>query len=201
MGRLLLVRHGETEWARDGRHTGLTDVPLTAAGEAQARALAPAFVDALPRHVVTSPLGRARRTAELAGLSTPASPAAVDPDLVEWDYGGYEGLTTPQIRERTGHPWTVFADGVVPGSTPGETLEQVAARTRRVLERVRPLLTESDVVLVGHGHCLRVLASCWLGEQPELGAHLLLDPGTVCVLDEQHDVPAIRSWNAPPPTG
>ncbi len=194
MTRLLLVRHGQTEWALSGRHTGLTDVPLTAHGEQQARALAP-FLAAIPGlRAVTSPLRRATRTAQLAGLPR----ADVDPDLVEWDYGGYEGLTTPQIRQRTGHAWTVFADGVVPGDTPGETLEQVAARSRRVLERVRPMMTESDVVLVGHGHALRVLASCWLGGEPDLGAHLLLDPATVSVLAVEHDVPAISSWNASP---
>lgn len=197
MGRVVLVRHGETEWSRTGRHTGLTDVPLTATGEEQARALAPSLTGLRPVAVLTSPLARARRTAELAGLS----PAAVDDDLLEWDYGGYEGLTTAQIREQRGDAWTVFADGVVPGRTPGESLEQVAARVRRVLRRVRPLLTESDVVLVGHGHCLRVLAACWLGAEPHLGAGLLLDPATVSVLDEQHEVPAIRTWNAPPPTG
>ncbi len=195
MGRVLLVRHGETAWSRSGRHTGLTDVPLTPTGEDQARALAAFFERLGPRHVVTSPLSRARRTAELAGLC----PADVDDDLVEWDYGGYEGLTTPQIRAQRGDAWTVFEHGVVEGNTPGESLTQVAARGRRVLERVRPLLTERDVVLVGHGHSLRVLAACWLGAEADLGAGLLLDPATVSVLDEQHDVPAIRSWNAQPP--
>ncbi len=195
--RLLLVRHGETQWSRDGRHTGLTDVPLTPYGEEQARALT-AWASRLDTHrVITSPLQRARRTAELAGLS----PADVDPDLVEWDYGGYEGLTTPQIRDRRGDEWTVFADGVVPGRTPGETLAEVAGRVRRVLRRLRPVLTERDVVLVGHAHCLRVLAACWLGAAPSLGAGLLLDPATISILDEQHGVPAIRRWNASPPTG
>jgi broad specificity phosphatase PhoE len=191
--QLVLVRHGQTEWSESGRHTGLTDVPLTAAGERQARALHAALNQFTPREVLVSPLRRARRTAELAGLGD----AQVDPDLVEWDYGGYEGLTTPEIRERAASDWTVFADGVVPGDSPGETLEQLAARLRRVLARVRPMMTHSDVILVGHGHALRVLAACWLGAEPAFGARLLLEPATVSVLDERHDVSAVSSWNVP----
>jgi probable phosphoglycerate mutase len=194
-GRLLLVRHGQTEWSRTGKHTGRTDVALTEEGVSQARALRP-WAEALrPRSVVVSPLQRARTTAELAGLVDPV----VDDDLQEWDYGGYEGLTTPEIRERTGSTWTVFKDGVVPGDTPGETLAEVAARGRAVIERVRPDLEHGDVVLVGHGHALRVLASCWLDVDPCLGSQLLLDPATTSVLGSQHDVPAIVSWNVPTP--
>jgi broad specificity phosphatase PhoE len=152
-GRLLLVRHGQTEWSRTGRHTGRTDVPLTDEGEGQARALHGWALGLRPRLVLASPLQRARRTAELAGLSD----VTVDPDLQEWDYGGYEGLTTPQIREQTHPGWTVFRDGVVPGETPGESLEEVAARGRKVIDRLRPELEQGDVVLVGHGHALRIL--------------------------------------------
>jgi broad specificity phosphatase PhoE len=201
-GRLLLVRHGQTEWSRTGRHTGRTDVPLTAEGEEQARALRGWAGGLSPRLVLVSPLQRARRTAELAGLNDRADGAegarfVVDGDLQEWDYGGYEGLTTPEIRERTGNQWTVFNDGVVPGDTPGETLAEVAARGRAVLERVRPELEHGDVVLVGHGHALRVLATCWLDVDPCLGSQLLLDPATMSVLGSQHDVSAIVSWNVP----
>jgi broad specificity phosphatase PhoE len=190
-GRLVLVRHGQTGWSRDGRHTGRTDVPLTDAGEQDARELAArlrAFDFAL---VLCSPLERARRTAELAGLDpTP------DDDLLEWDYGGYEGLTTPEIRERLGDPtWTVFADGVVAGSTPGETVEEVAARASRVLVRVQEPLTRGDVALVAHGHLLRILAATYLHQDARFGAQLLLDAGALCVLDTEHGVPGIRSWN------
>ena len=192
--QIVLIRHGQTEWARDGRHTGLTDVPLTDVGEQQARALAPLVSRFADCPVLVSPLQRARRTAELAGLRH----AEVEPALVEWDYGGYEGLTTPEVRERAGAGWTVFGDGVVPGDTPGESLDDVARRVSGVLHRVRQMVTESDVVLVGHGHALRVLASCWVGADPGLGAHLLLDPATLSILGEQHGLPAIVSWNVGP---
>ena len=189
----MLLRHGQTEWSRTGRHTGRTDVPLTAEGEAQARALGPWAAKLDPRLVLVSPLQRAARTAELAGLTG----VVVDDNLQEWDYGGYEGLTTPQIREDTGPGWTVFRNGVVPGETPGETLQQVASRGRAVLDRVRPELEHGDVVLVGHGHALRVLTTVWLDVDPCIGAQLLLDPATVSVLGSQHDVPAIVTWNVP----
>lgn len=190
-GRLVLVRHGQTEWSRDGRHTGRTDVPLTDAGEQDARSLAPRLRTFDFALVLCSPLERARRTAELAGLGpTP------DDDLLEWDYGGYEGLTTPEIRERLGDPtWTVFADGVVAGSTPGETVEEVAARASRVLVRVQEPLTRGDVALVAHGHLLRILAATYLHQDARFGASLLLEAGALCVLDTEHGVPGIRSWN------
>ena len=145
--------------------------------------------------VLVSPLQRARRTAELAGLTT----AEVEPDLVEWDYGGYEGLTTAEIRAQGHSGWLIFTDGVVAGPTPGETLEQVAQRGRRVLDRVRPALEAGDVALVGHGHALRVLACDWLGRAPDLGQELILDARSVSVLGEEHDVPAIRHWSVSPP--
>lgn len=189
--QLVLIRHGQTEWARDGRHTGRTDVPLTTVGEQQARDLAPLVEPYRACPVLVSPLQRAWRTAELAGLPD----VEFEPDLVEWDYGGYEGLTTPQIRESAGAAWTVFADGVVAGDSPGESLDDVARRARAVLHRVRQMMTESDVVLVGHGHQLRVLASCWLEAPPRFGANLLLSPASLSVLGEEHDVPAIVSWN------
>lgn len=193
-GRLVLVRHGQTEWARDGRHTGRTDVTLTARGEQQARS-AGALVSELldgerPALVLTSPLLRAAHTAELAGLA-----AQAEPRLVEWDYGGYEGLTSDQISEQAGPGWTVFGDGVVPGRTPGETLQQVRARAQAVLASVQPALAAGDVVLVGHGHALRVLGATWLDADPQLGAGLLLDPAGVCVLARSHGVPALQHWN------
>jgi broad specificity phosphatase PhoE len=193
-GRLVLVRHGETEWSAAGRHTGRTDVPLTARGEEQARALRPALADLDVSLVLCSPLARARRTAELAGLAP-----EVDEDLLEWDYGGYEGMTTPEVRAALDDPtWTVFDDGVVPGDSPGETVEEVAARASRVLRRAEEALARADVVLVAHGHLLRILAATRLRQDPRFGAHLLLRPATVSVLGEEHGVPAVLAWNLDP---
>jgi probable phosphoglycerate mutase len=190
-GRLVLLRHGETEWSRDGRHTGRTDVPLTTVGERDARQLAPRLAGFDLRLVLCSPLSRARRTAELAGLDP-----VTDDDLMEWDYGGYEGRTTSEIREDLGDPgWTVFGDGVVPGATPGETVEEVAARASRVLSRVSEPLRRGDVALVAHGHLLRILTATYLRQEARFGAQLLLDAGAVCVLDHERGVPAVRSWN------
>jgi broad specificity phosphatase PhoE len=190
-GRLVLVRHGETEWSRSGRHTGSTDVPLTPDGERDARALGSRLAAFDLALVLASPLTRARRTAELAGLSP-----SLDPDLVEWDYGGYEGRTTAEIRESVADPtWTVFDDGVVPGDTPGETVEEVAARASRVLARVEERLRTADVALVAHGHLLRILAATFLRQDARFGAALLLDAGALCVLEHERGVPAIRAWN------
>jgi probable phosphoglycerate mutase len=196
MGELIILRHGETEWSRTGRHTGRTDVPLTARGEEQARALAPAVAGLEPVRVVTSPAVRARRTAELAGLA--GAPVAVDPDLWEWDYGGYEGRSTAEIRaERPG--WFLWEDGVVPGDAahPGETVEQVGARADAMLGRVRPLLDGGAVVLVAHGHLLRVLTARWLGLEPAAGRLFKLGTGTMSALGAEHDRPVIASWNVP----
>jgi broad specificity phosphatase PhoE len=192
---LVLVRHGETEWSATGKHTGLTDVDLTETGERQARALEPVLAAYQGCPAWSSPLQRARRTAELAGLGD----VTVDRDLLEWDYGAYEGLTTPQIRQDAGAAWTVFKDGVAPGDTPGESLQQVTARARRVLARARAVLSSSDLVLVGHGHALRVLAACWVEADPTFGARLILSAGSVSVLGAEHDVPGIASWNVRSP--
>jgi broad specificity phosphatase PhoE len=195
MGELILLRHGETEWSRDGQHTGLTDVPLTAAGEAGGASLKPVLAGHDIRAAFTSPLQRAARTAELAGLAD----VKQDPDLREWDYGGYEGMTTPQIREqRPG--WNLWRDGVIPGDAdhPGETAQQVGARADAVLARVTPLLAEGDVVLVSHGHFLRVLTARWLGLDPAGGQMFRLGTGTLCTLGAEHDEPVILSWNVPP---
>ncbi len=189
-GRLVLVRHGATEWSESGQHTGLTDIPLTAKGETAAAALGPRLAAYDAGLVLSSPLQRARRTAELAGLEP-----QMDADLVEWDYGAYEGRTTKAIRAELGYDWTVFEHGVVPGASPGETVEEVAARASRVLRRVAPVITERDVLLFGHGHALRVLAAVFLREHPRLGAKLLLDAGSVSVLEYAREQPAIAVWN------
>ena len=201
MGELILLRHGETEWSRDGRHTGRTDVPLTPKGAVSAAALAPVVVERLAGDrlaaVFASPAQRALRTAELAGLPV----TKTDPDLWEWDYGGYEGITTPEIqRERPG--WSLWRDGVIPGDAdhPGETVEDVGERVDRVLKRAAPLLRDGDVALVAHGHVLRVLTARWLGLSPTGGRLFRLDTGTVSTLGTEHDEPVILSWNVPPAT-
>ena len=195
MGQLILLRHGETEWSRDGRHTGRTDVPLTAAGEAAAAVLAPALAARKICATFTSPARRAVLTAALAGLGN----ATIDPDLQEWDYGGYEGRTTAEIRaERPG--WYLWRDGVVPGDAdhPGETIDQVATRADAVLARVTPLLADGDVALVSHGHLLRVLTARWLRLEPAAGRLFRLDTGTLSTLGTEHGEPVISSWNVPP---
>ncbi|AZM58861.1 MULTISPECIES: histidine phosphatase family protein [unclassified Streptomyces] len=195
MGDLLLARHGETEWSRDGRHTGRTDVPLTPRGEDQAKSLAPLLAGRTFALVLTSPLVRARRTAELAGL-TGAEP---EPDLREWDYGGYEGITTAEIRrDRPG--WNLWTDGVPPGREyPGESPAQVGDRADRVLTRVvTGPLTQGDVLLVAHGHLLRVLTARRLGLPPSAGRLFRLDTGTLSRLSEEHDTPVIAEWNTRP---
>jgi len=195
MGELVLIRHGETDWSRSGRHTGRTDVPLTEAGLAAAVRLAPALAGRRIAAVLTSPASRARQTADLAGLDG----ANIDPDLQEWDYGGYEGQTTEQIRaERPG--WSLWRDGVVPGDAqhPGETIAQVSARADAVLRRVAPVLDRGDVVLVAHGHLLRVLTARWLGLRPEAG-RLFGHPaaGTLSLLGTEHTERVLSSWNLP----
>jgi probable phosphoglycerate mutase len=190
MGEVLVLRHGQTEWSRSGQHTGVTDLPLLPEGEAQARALAPVLGARPFVAVVTSPLGRARRTADLAGLTA----TDVDPDLVEVDYGGYEGRTTKEISEELGRPWSIWVDGTVPGDTPGETLADVGVRVDRVLDRVRPLLDDGDVALVAHGHVLRILTARWLGLDPDAGRLFALPAGAYGVLGHEHERPVLSGW-------
>jgi probable phosphoglycerate mutase len=190
MGEVVVLRHGQTEWSKSGQHTGVTDLPLLPEGEEQARTLGSALAGRRFVEVWVSPRQRARRTAELAGLT----PTAIDPDLVEMDYGGYEGLTTPQISEQLGRPWSVWRDPVAPGATPGETLEQVAARVDRVLARLRPRLADGDVALVAHGHVLRVLTARWLGQDPAAGALFALPAGSFGVLGHEHQRPVLTGW-------
>jgi len=190
-GHLVLLRHGETEWSKSGQHTGVTDLPLLPEGEEAAKRVAKLLEGWRFEKVIVSPLQRARRTAELAGLTE----YTIDPRLVEWDYGGYEGLTTKEIRAQLGYTWTVFADGVVPGDTPGETVEEVAARASAVLRDVMPILEDGNVALVGHGHYMRILATVFLRQEVRMGAQLLLDAGSISVLEWEREQPAIRTWN------
>ncbi len=186
MAELVLVRHGQTEWSRDGRHTGRSDIPLTPVGEADAQALAARLSGRSFALVLTSPLERARRTAELAGLH-----ADLEPDLVEWDYGPEEGRTTEQARQ-TRPGWSVWDDTGL-----GETLDALAVRSQRVLDRVRTVLDAGDdACLVGHGHALRVLTACWLGLGPHVAQQLVLTAGGLSVLGHEHGCPAVVSWNA-----
>ena len=186
MAELVLVRHGQTEWSRDGRHTGRTDIRLTAEGERDAAALRGRLAEWDFALVLASPLQRARRTAELAGLAF-----ELDGDLVEWDYGPEEGRTTAQARE-TRPGWSVWDDTGL-----GESLDEVAARQERVLQRVRPVLArDGDACLIAHGHSLRVLAARWLGLPPGVGQQLVMDAGRICRLGFEHGCPAVLSWNA-----
>ncbi|HUL69446.1 MAG TPA: histidine phosphatase family protein [Gemmatimonadales bacterium] len=185
--RVFAIRHGETEWSLNGRHTGTTDIPLTDNGRRLATQLRPMLARTRFVTVLTSPLKRARETCELAGLG---GAAVVDPDLVEWNYGKYEGLTPAQIHA-TAPGWLIFRDGCPGGETPVE----IGARVDRVIARVRAV--EGDVALFAHGHVLRVLGACWLGLPPEAGQHFLLDTGTLNILSYYRGVPALKTWNAP----
>lgn len=187
---LWLLRHGETEWSRSGQHTGVTDIPLTEAGERQAQAMAALIGDVSPALVLSSPRTRAQNTARLAGLTG----VEVDDDLVEWDYGAYEGRTTEEIREQN-PGWDLFTHGV-PG---GETLGQVTARADRVLARAARTLPEGPVVLVGHGHFSRVLGARWIGLAATGGANLMLGTAAPSLLGVYHGQPVIRHWNMPNP--
>jgi probable phosphoglycerate mutase len=183
--QLWLIRHGETEWSRSGQHTGRTDIPLTATGERQAAALG-RFLGQRPFSLVlTSPLRRARETCRLAGYGEAA--VATD-DLLEWDYGQYEGRTTAAIREeRPG--WSLWRDGV-PG---GETAAQVGGRARAVIERA--VAAGGDVALFAHAHVLRVLTGCWLGLGPEAGRLVKLDTASISLLGHERETRVIAVWN------
>jgi probable phosphoglycerate mutase len=190
MGEIVVLRHGQTEWSRSGQHSGVTDLPLLPEGERQAQALRRSLAGRTFDQVWVSPRLRARRTAELAGLM----PTAVDEDLVEVDYGGYEGRTTADISEELGREWSVWRDGTVPGATPGETLAEVGTRVDRVLGRARRMLADGDVALVAHGHVLRVLTARWLGLPPEDGALFALAAGSYGVLGHEHARPVLTAW-------
>ena len=180
---LYLIRHGETEWSRARRHTGRTDIPLSPAGEAEARALGAHLAGLEVDRVLASPLRRAVVTAHLTGFG---DRVGTDPDLVEFDYGEYEGLTTPEIRARQ-PGWDLFRDGC-PG---GETVAGVAERARRLLAG----LGEERVLLFGHGHQLRILTACYLGQPPEVARHLFLGTASVSALGREHEWPAVLLWN------
>jgi broad specificity phosphatase PhoE len=189
MAEIVLIRHGQTEWSANGRHTSYTDLDLTEIGVEQAREVGRRLGERKFAAVISSPRKRALRTAELAGLTV----TEVTEDLAEWNYGEYEGVTTAEIR-RTRPDWSLWRDGC-PG---GETPEQVGARLDRVLERAKELLAQGDVALVGHGHCLRVGGARWVGLPPRDGGLLKLDTATVSTLGFEHETDqVIDTWNAP----
>ena len=183
--RIWLVRHGETEWSKSGQHTGRTDIPLTPTGEQQGKALGRHLAGRQFALVLTSPLARARETCRLAGLASAAQPSD---DLLEWDYGLYEGRTTAEVRaEQPG--WSIW-------TTPmpkGETVEQVGERTRRVIERVAAV--DGDVALFAHAHVLRILAACWIGLPPINGRSLTLGTASLSVLGYERQTRVIEVWN------
>jgi broad specificity phosphatase PhoE len=181
------IRHGETEWSLNGRHTGTTDIPLTDNGRRLAELLRPPLTRQAFALVLVSPLERARETCALSGLG---EAAIIDSDLVEWDYGEYEGLTPKQIHD-VAPGWLIFRDGC-PG---GEAPWQVGARVDRVIARAGAV--EGDVALFAHGHVLRVLVARWLGLPAGAGQHFLLDTGTLSVLGYYRGIPAVKTWNAP----
>ena len=187
LGKLVVVRHGETEWSEEGRHTGRTDVPLDDHGREQARGLAGALATRDFSLVLVSPLSRATETCALAGFADRAVPTE---DLLEWDYGDYDGRTTDDIRgERPG--WTLWADGV----RGAETAASVGRRADRVIERARQ--ETGDTLCFAHGHVLRVLAARWIGLPPMGGRMLALDAGGIGELGWEREVPVIERWNEP----
>ena len=183
-----VVRHGQTEWSLDGRHTGTTDIPLTDQGRREAEVAGRRIGDRSFALVLSSPLSRAVETCRLAGLGEAVQ---LRDDLREWDYGDYEGLTTVQIREDR-PDWYLFRDGC----PNGESADQVGERVDRVITEVRA--TDGDAALFGHGHCLRVLAARWLGFAAEDGGRLALSTATVGLLGYEHERPALWLWNEAP---
>jgi broad specificity phosphatase PhoE len=182
------IRHGETEWSLNGRHTGITDIPLTDNGRKLAERLRPVLANETLSLVLTSPLQRAQETCRLSGAGNHAT---VDSDLMEWNYGEYEGLTPEEIHKVDPH-WMIFRDGCPAGETP----EQVGTRVDRVIARTKGV--NGNAALFAHGHLLRVLAARWIGLPAQSGQHFLLGTGTLCVLGYYRDVPAIKVWNGAP---
>jgi broad specificity phosphatase PhoE len=184
---IYLIRHGETEWARDGRHTGRTDIPLTETGRAQAGFLLPVFDEVSFSRILSSPLQRALETARLAGLGNRVE---LTPDLMEWDYGDYEGITISQIREKI-PDWSIWTHPC----PNGETIDDVAIRADRVIGQVRD--QEGNVALFSHGHLLRILAVRWLGFDCRCGKYFQLGTSTLSILTKEGPTPVIKTWNGP----
>jgi broad specificity phosphatase PhoE len=194
-GQIVVVRHGETEWSAAGKHTSRADLPLTAEGRHRAALLADLFAGRSFSLVLSSPMRRARETCELAGFG---DRAVISDDLREWEYGQYEGLTTPEIR-RVNPDWSLWREGC-PG---GERPSQVGARADRVLKQLRRAIEQpngagSDAIAFAHGHILRVLGARWIGMEPAAGARLALSAGSVCVLGFERETEVLTLWNVGP---
>ena len=196
MAEIVLIRHGETEWSKSGQHTGRTDIPLTRNGRKRAAELEPLLRHRAFGLTLSSPMERARDTAALAGLK----PDGIDNDLVEWDYGAWEGRTTPDIRVELGDPnWVIWDHPIPPGKTPGETTDEVALRCHRVIERCLPVLDAGrDCALVAHGHVLRILTATWLGLHSDAGRLFMLEAGALSSLGFERTQHVITGWNQTP---
>jgi broad specificity phosphatase PhoE len=186
--QIFLVRHGETEWSAAGKHTSRTDLPLTEEGRRRAALLADELAGRSFALVLSSPLHRARETCELAGLGEAAQ---LSDDLREWDYGEYEGLTTPEIRAMRSD-WSLWRDGCPGGESPSE----VGARADRALARLRE--ADGDAIAFAHGHILRVLSARWIGMETAAGARLALSAGALCILGFERETEVLRLWNSTP---
>ncbi|QAY59606.1 histidine phosphatase family protein [Microbacterium protaetiae] len=190
---IVLVRHGETEWSRAGRHTSTTDIGLTERGEQQARRIGAALRERRFAVVLCSPRRRARETAALAGFADPI----VDDDLVEWDYGALEGRTSRDISAQIGHPWSIWTASP-PDPTPAETAAEIARRADAVIERLQTTVEQGqDAAVFSHAHFLRVLAARWLDLPPTEGARFALDAGGISELGFEHDARVVTRWNLP----
>jgi broad specificity phosphatase PhoE len=187
-GEIVIVRHGQTEWSHAGKHTSRTDLSLTADGRRRASLLREALASRLFSLVLSSPLRRARETCELAGFG---DAAVLSDDLREWDYGEYEGLTTPEIRQRD-PDWRLWRDGC-PG---GERPDEVGRRADRALSHLRG--AGGDAIAFAHGHILRVLSARWIGMEPSAGARFALSAGAVCVLGHERETEVLQQWNRTP---
>ena len=191
-GRIVLVRHGETEWSRTGRHTGLTDIPLTETGAYKAELAGTLLASRRFDLVLSSPLRRALETAHRAGFAE----VQEDPRLVEWDYGAFEGLTTPEIVQQLGRPWTIWQSGAPAGATPGESVAEVTARAESLLADIRPRVRSGQQVLIfSHSHFLRALAGVWLGLTAAGGRYFVLGTSAVSELGYEHGSEVITQWN------
>lgn len=190
-----MVRHGQTAWSLSGQHTSVTDLPLTLAGEDEARAVGRALHSREFGLVLSSPRQRALRSAQLAGY---ADVVQIEPNLVEWDYGAYEGVTTAQIVAQLGTRWDLWSDGVPPGDSPGETALEVQSRARAVIARVAPELDAGrNVLLIAHAHILRAVAIAWVDLPADAGTIFALSTSTISELGFEHERRAILKWNSP----
>ena len=193
--RIVMVRHGQTAWSLSGQHTSVTDLPLTAVGEDEARDVGRALKEREFGLVLSSPRQRALHSAKLAGF---ADVVQVEPNLVEWDYGAYEGLTTKEIVAQLGARWDLWSDGVPPGASPGEDAAEVQARARAVIARSMPELDAGrSVLLIAHAHILRAIAVAWVDLPAKDGTSFALSTSTVSELGFEHERHAIVKWNAP----